>query len=108
MLEKLWESIDKYENTTIVPEILAWTYFNPPSNKLKDIMTEFDKWDISMLESIIEEVTLMPTIEGESSPETQFGVKEYTCDLLYNEGCNLAVLPQTVWNLSRNSKRYFF
>lgn len=97
MYEKFWSCIENADRPNITAEILARTYTNPKSAVLKDILPFFNEWIIEDFEKIVDEVLIMPPLEGERIHTDKFGEVGIAPYLDFNEGYNLAVLPEAVW-----------
>lgn len=112
MYENFWASIEEAPRPSVTAEILARTYTNPKSEVLQDILPFFNEWGIEDFELIVEEVLSMPPIEGERMHAYEFGAVGVAPYLSFNEGYNLAGLPETIWKhtalIKSNEKKKFF
>lgn len=110
MLDKLWSKLESAEEKSITAEILAWAYFNPPGDQIKNIKEHFDSWTLEDFERVYYQVLELPTLEGESWHETRFGVTDFVARIDFSEGNNLTILPEFFWfNVSKpKQKQRFF
>ncbi len=97
MLVELWDKFEEAEEKSISAEILAWTFFNPPGERIKDIQKQFDSWSIEDFETVYDQVLHLPSLEGEAWHETRFGVTDFVSKLDFFEGANLQILPEFFW-----------
>jgi len=97
MLEKMWKDLENAEEKSTSAEILAWTYFNPPGEQIKDIQVHFDSWDLEDFELVYDQVLQLPPLEGEMWHETRFGITDFVSKIDFFEGSNLSILPEYFW-----------